>query len=103
MTGALPGGGFIPHAWGEFPTHSPRVPHGSEGFTARCKRITVRSGHQRALAAVLSAVWRILTTGHQPHSEFGGGHYAKRRPRAGIRNALQQLRTAGVTVPSPPR
>lgn len=102
MTGALPGGGFIPHAWGEFPTHSPRVPHGSEGFTTRCKRITVRSGHQRALAAVLAAVWRILTTA-QPHTEFGGDHYAKRRPRAGIRNPLQQLRTAGVTVPSPPR
>jgi len=38
-----------------------------------------------------------MTTG-QPYTELGGDYYAKRRPGAVISKALQQFRTAGITV-----
>jgi len=70
-------------------------------LSARYKRIASRRGHQRALVAVqrtiLTSVWHILTTG-QPYTELGGDYYAKRRPGAVISKALQQLRTAGLTI-----
>lgn len=70
-------------------------------LSARYKRVASRRGHQRALVAIeraiLASVWHILTTG-QPHNELGGDYYTRRRPGAVISKALQQLRTAGITI-----
>lgn len=70
-------------------------------LSARYKRVASRRGHQRALIAIeraiLASVWHILTTG-QPHNELGGDYYTRRRPGAVISKALQQLRTAGITI-----
>lgn len=76
--------------------------HSKDTFlSARYKRIASRRGHQRALVAVqraiLTSVWHMLSTG-QPYTELGGDYYAKRRPRAVISKALQQLRAAGITI-----
>ncbi|MDF1490411.1 IS110 family RNA-guided transposase [Tessaracoccus caeni] len=75
-------------------------------FQARYKRICSRRGHSKALVAIersmLTAIWHILTH-KQPYRDLGANYYAHRRPGIAIRNAINLLRNAGVTVtfPSP--
>lgn len=69
-------------------------------LSARYKRLMARRGHNRALVAartILEACWHLLSTG-QPYHDLGGDYYAKRRPGAAIKSALQRLHDAGCHI-----
>ncbi len=69
-------------------------------LAARYRRVLHR-GRQRAVVAlartILTICWHILSSG-EPYRELGGDFYDKRRPGAAIRNALNHIRRAGLTI-----
>nr|WP_218121680.1 IS110 family transposase [Tessaracoccus flavus] len=73
-------------------------------LAARFRRLT-RRGSQRAVVALsrtlITICWHILTTG-EPYHELGADYYDKRRPGVAIRNALNHLRQAGLTITPTP-
>jgi transposase len=70
-------------------------------LAARYKRVTSRQGKKRALVAIehsiLTSIWHILTE-TVPYQELGADYYDKRKPGQTIRNAINRLRQAGLTV-----
>ena len=70
-------------------------------LAARYRRITARSGRNKALVAVehsiLAAVWHMLATGEY-YTDPGADHFNRINPTRAKNNAIKQLNNLGYDV-----
>jgi transposase len=98
-TKCRPGNTYLKGALGVAALTNTRVK--TSFFHARYKRVLIRRGHAKALVAVehaiLTAIWHVLTTG-EAYQDLGADYYTRRKPGTAIRNAVNQLKAAGLNV-----